>query len=89
MTELMPNLCEHLENTSAFFQVSGKEREGGREGREREGGEGEGVIILSLFQTQMAENDGVMDVGGSGSQYPQFCLCFHLLLKSLCSFFGW
>ena len=23
MTELMPNLCEHLDNTSAFFQVSG------------------------------------------------------------------
>ena len=40
-------------------------------------------------QAQINEHDGVMDAGGTGSEYPQRCLCFHLLLKALYSFFNW
>ena len=48
------------------------------------------LSVLVMFQTMIAENDGVID--GPGSCSPEALLmgsCFQLLLQALLSIFSW
>lgn len=87
MTALMPALCVHLENTSAFFQVCISCT----------------ISLPHLLtphltpsppnplptQAQLVESDGVVDAESSHQDFPALCTTFHLLLKTMAAFFGW
>ena len=88
VANLMTSLCEHLENTSGFFQVSstGDQHDSLRQ-----------VFVLSFHvvtfllvsQTQLEENDGVVDMASSHGDYLVHCTNLDMLLKSMATFFAW
>lgn len=41
------------------------------------------------LQSQIADNDGILDADSSDPDYPHHVFCLHLLLKCLATFFGW
>ena len=76
MVEMTPLLCDHLENTCAFFQVCVCVC-------------ARGLQMTSLPQAQLDDNDGILDMDCSHDDYPHHCLSLHLLLKSMATFLAW
>ena len=81
VTALVPALCAHLENTSAFFQVIPHIIS---------------LPHLLTFhpnplptQAQLVESDGIVDAESNHQDFPALSTIFHLLLKTMAAFFGW
>ena len=76
MVKLVPALCEHMENTSAFFQV-------------RKQHYNTCPLHHHTFQARYAENDGVVDMESGHQDYPALCTSLNLLFRNMATFFAW